>query len=135
MIVMDTSAAVEIVRQTEIGAALAIQIDPEEEVIAPTWLKAELRNVFWKYVRAGFYTEEVARQRITCAEQLVTRFVSEEDYLEEAFAEAVRRDHPFYDMLYLCMTRRCAGVLFSTDKKLIDICTDARVNAVEVIKL
>lgn len=133
MIVMDCSAAVEIALQTDAGKALLSLIDPNEKVLAPTWFQSELRNAFWKYVHANIMDEQTASQRIRAAESLITDFIPLNDYKQEAFSEAVRYDHSFYDMVYLCLARRNAAVLFSCDKKLIDICNYAKVNCVEEI--
>lgn len=135
MIVLDCSAAVDMARMSERGRALAALLIPEEEVIAPTWFRVEVRNAFWKYVHAGMLSEEEATARVHLAEALVTTFVSEDDYLDESFAEAARHDHPFYDMVYLCLTRRNAATLFTTDKKLMRTCIQAKVNCVEEVDL
>lgn len=133
MIVMDCSAAVEIARGTEKGKGLALLIEPQEEVIAPSWFRAEVRNVFWKYVHAGMLDESDAAKHVRIAETLVTDYVGIEGYLSEAFAQAVRHDHPFYDMLYLCMARRNAAMLFTVDKELANICDEAKVGCVREV--
>lgn len=133
MIVLDCCAAIDIANESEKGLALSSLILPEEKTIAPTWFRAEIRNAYWKYVHTGVLSEGEAAGRIELSEALVTDFVPAEECLEEAFAEASRHDHPVYDMLYLCLTRRNAATLFTTDKKLMKICAEAKVNCIEEV--
>ncbi|MCI9129785.1 MAG: type II toxin-antitoxin system VapC family toxin [Eggerthellaceae bacterium] len=133
MIVMDCSAAVEVARNTERGSAIRLLMDPTEDVIAPTLFRAEVRNAFWKYVHVDKMGSDDALLRIDRAESLVTHFVHIDDYLAEAFAEAVNHDHSVYDMLYLCLARRNAATLFTTDKRLVSACIEAKVNCIEEV--
>lgn len=133
MIVLDCSAAIAMARQTEQGQALSTLMLPNEETIAPEWFRAEIRNAWWKFVHTGLLSESEAAERIGLCEDYVTRFVPAEECLDEAFAEASRHDHPVYDMLYLCLTRRNAATLFTTDKKLMKICAEAKVNCIEEV--
>lgn len=133
MIVLGTSAAVEIVRGTPKGQALLSLIEPEEVVLAPSWFRAEVRNVFWKYVHVGLISKDVAETRLLLCEALVSKFVREDELLKEAFCEALNQDHSFYDMVYLCLTRRNGATLFTLDKHLIDICKSAKVNCIEEV--
>lgn len=133
MIVLDCSAAVDIVNETPRGIGLKALIDPSEPIIGPEWFRVEVRNAFWKYIHAGLMTEEEAATRIDQAESLITDYVPCDPYLIEAFAEAVNYDHSVYDMLYLCLTRRNAATLFTLDRKLVDVCIEARVNCVEEV--
>lgn len=133
MIVMDCSAAVEMVLNTEKGSAMRSLINPDEQVIAPTWFRTEIRNAFWKYVHAKRTTAEDASLRISKAESLITDFIDMDGYLTEAFTEAINHDHAVYDMLYLCLTRRNGATLFTTDKRLADICIEAKVNCIEEV--
>lgn len=133
MIVLDCSAAIAMARQTERGLALSALMRPNEEAIAPAWFRVEVRNAWWKFVHAGLLSESEAAERIRLCEDLVTRFVPVDNCLSEAFAEASRHDHPVYDMLYLCLARHNAATLFTTDKKLMQVCAEAKVNCVEEV--
>lgn len=122
MIVLDCSAAVEMVRGTERGGAFERLMLEGESVIASELLKVEVRNVFWKYVHAKLMTAEQAEERVRIALSLVDEFVPLEENAAEAFAEAVRQNHSVYDMLYLTLVRRNAATLFSADRKLVELC-------------
>ena len=50
--------------------------------------------------------------------------------LREALIEAIRLDHPVYDLLYLVLARREGATLFTLDQKLQNLCLDNGVNCV-----
>lgn len=133
MIVLDCCAAMAITNESERGLALSSLILPDEPTIAPTWFRTEIRNAYWKYVHAKVLSENEAAERVELSESLVTDFVPAEECLDEAFMEASRHDHPVYDMIYLCLTRRNTATLFTTDKKLMKICAKAKVNCVKEV--
>lgn len=135
MIVMDCSAAVEIALNTEEGSVIARLIDPQERILAPTPFRVEVRNVLWEYVHAGLLNREEALENVAFAEALITDFVEPDDYLAEAFMEAINRNCPVSDMLYLCITRRNAATLFTTDHRLAHLCRETYVNCVEEVDL
>ena len=101
-----------------------------EKIIASELFHAEVRNTFWKYVRAGIVSEDVAEKYIERAIALVDEFVPLRENAPEAFAEAVRQNHSVYDMFYLTLVRRNAATLFSADKKLTALCEKMKLNCV-----
>lgn len=130
MIILDSSAAVDMVRETDEGKALLSLMLTGETVISLDLFYAEVSNAFWKYCKAGFYGEDDARRRIAKAIRLVDEFYPIEDCQVEAFGEAVRLQHPVYDMMYLVLARRNAATLFTLDRKLQQLCLDNGVNCV-----
>lgn len=130
MIVLDCSAAVEIARETDMGRGFAGLILQGETIIASDLFRAEVRNIMWKYVRAGMMSEEEARGTIEDALALVNEFVPLSENANEAFAEAVRQNHSVYDMFYLTLVRRNDATLFSADKKLVALCEEMGLNCV-----
>lgn len=135
MIVLDTSAALEIAKQTDKGRAFQGLLKPEEEIIAPVLFAAEATNAAWKHVRAGVLDADAARHLMEDALAIPDRFVSIEDLLAEAYAEAVALDHSAYDMLYLVLARRNAAILLTCDKKLKECCTKRNVDCVWELNL
>lgn len=79
--------------------------------------------------------KEEAFENVRFSEVLITDFIAPEDYLAEAFMEALNHDHSVYDMLYLCLARRNAATLFTRDKKLMELCLKAKVNCIEEVDL
>lgn len=137
MIVLDTSAAVEIARGTELGRALsALLLEREEERVASCdLLQVEVRSAMWKYVRTKIMDEKSAQDCIRDALDLVDDFIPIEELGDEAFAEAIFHNHSVYDMLYLCLARRNSATLFTLDKKLVALCRKAHVSCIEMVNL
>ena len=128
MIVLDCNAAVEMVRKTPRGRGFRSLMLKDEKVITSELLKAEVRNAFWKYVRADLLDADQAEVLVEKALDLVDEFVPLEDIAVESFAEAMRQNHPVYDLFYLTLARRNAATLFTADKKLAALCERMGVN-------
>lgn len=128
MIVLDCSAAVEMVRKTSRGCGFRSLMLKDEKVITSELLKAEVRNAFWKYVRAGLLDVAQAEVLVEKALDLVDEFVPLEDNAAESFAEAVRQNHPVYDLCYLTLARRNAATLLTADTRLVALCERMGVN-------
>ena len=135
MIVLDCSAAVAIVRETLEGNALRALMLENETTLTSEMFVAEVRNSFWKYVRAQLMTIEEAEFYIEKAIGLVDEIVPLKENADEAFAEAVRQNHSVYDMFYLTLVRRSAGTLFSLDMKLVNLCTEMKLDCVKEVAL
>ena len=135
MIVLDSSAAVAMVRSTAEGQALSTLILQDELVISSEMFIPEVRSAFWKYVRANLMTVEEATFYIDHATKLIDRFIPLRENADESFVEAVRQNHSIYDMFYLTLVRRTAGTLFSLDKQLINLCKGMGLNAVTEIRV
>ncbi len=136
MIVLDASAAVNIAYDTEIGRAFAFMLEEleGEPIVACDIYRAEVRNAFWKYTKAGLLDDTAALDRIHDALDLVDEYISIEELGDEAFMAASMHGHSFYDMLYFCLARRKGATLMTLDKKLAKICQDAGVNCIEEVK-
>ena len=128
MIVLDCNAAVEMVRKTPRGRGFRSLMLKDEKVITSELLKAEVRNAFWKYVREDLLDADQAEVLVEKALDLVDEFVPLEDNAVESFAEAMRQNHPVYDLFYLTLARRNAATLFTADKKLAALCERMGVN-------
>ena len=135
MIVLDCSAAVEMARDTQRGEAFFALVLEGERIIASELFKAEVRNAFWKYMRAHVFTPEEARAHIAKACALVDEFVPLEENAAEAFDEAVRQNHSVYDLFYVTLARRHSATLMTADRKLQELCIDMRVNCVTEVVL
>lgn len=135
MIVLDCSAAVEMVRKTPRGLGFRGLMLKGETVVASELFKAEVRNAFWKYVHTGLLSAEAAERNIDKALDLVDEFVPLEENAAESFAEAARQDHPVYDLFYATLARRSAATLFTADKRLVTLCERLGVNCICEVEL
>ena len=130
MIVLDTNAAVAIAMGTDLGDALVMLRNPDERVIAPSSMHAEVAHVMSKYVRGGYL--EVS-QAVDCARDallLVDEFRDDASLWTEALTESLRLGHSSYDLFYLVLARREGATLFTLDRKLQNLCDKNGVNAI-----
>ena len=132
MIVLDTSAAMEIVRGTEMGHKFERLTLKGEKVISVDLLYGEVCSSFAKYVKAGMMTRDEAARMVERAVGLVDKFVPMGDLYPEAFNESLRLAlaHSPYDMFYFVLTRRTAGTLFTMDQRLIKLALQSGLNCV-----
>lgn len=135
VIVLDANAAVEIVRGTEAGAAVECLILDEEEKIAPAFFQVEVRNVFWKYMQFASMAQSEGLAHIADAMDLVDRFYPVEPLVDEALLESLRQKHSIYDMLYLCLARRCRATVLTLDRKLQEACLEVGVDCICTVGL
>ena len=135
MIVMDVNAAVAIARNEAEGKALRSLVDCDERIIAPRLFIYEMGNTVWKIVRAGWLSEGDGFSLFQNALELVDGFADTTPLIIEATHEAVRNNHPVYDMLYFVLARRNRATLFTLDKKLRAICEANGVNCLGVERI
>lgn len=117
-IVLDASAAANIVLRTELAPALIARLAASPLVIAPTLYHGEIANTLWKYVRFGDLDKETALTRYAEAIGLIDAFEADEQLVAEALSTAVRYNHPVYDLLYVILARRHGCTVLTVDKKL-----------------
>lgn len=130
MVVIDVNAAVAVARGTEEGRALRLLLNEPERIVAPRLFLEEMGNVVWRYVAVGGLSEEDALRLFWRSAELVDCYADTEPLLTEAIHEAIRHNHPVYDMLYFVLARRNAATLFTLDKKLRAICEANGVNCI-----
>ena len=130
MIVLDSSAALEIAKLSEKGRAFQQLLAPKEEAIAPTLFTAEVANAAWKYVHANILDTAQAKQLLEDALSLPDGFIPVEDLVVEAYTEAAALGHSAYDMVYLVLARRNAATLFTCDRRLQECCQKRNVECV-----
>jgi len=119
IVVMDTSAAVEVVLQQESSENFVKLLTKADLVLAPTLLITEVANVFWKYQKFADYPYDDCERAIDDSIALVDEYVNEAELYREAFNLGCMLDHPIYDMVYLVLARRNNAILLTMDKKLI----------------
>jgi predicted nucleic acid-binding protein len=85
-------------------------------------------NTLWKYARAGHLSPALATARLNDALALIDRFEEDQMLAIEALAEAIRNQHPVYDLVYISLARRLGAVLLTVDKRLADLAQRLGVN-------
>ena len=119
IIVLDASAAAEIILQRKNAHSLAIKVQDADWVIAPSLFVSEMTNVFWKYQKFADYSFADCEKNIEQAIALPDDYINDIELYREAFNMSCMLDHPVYDMLYLILARRNNAKLLTMDKKLI----------------
>lgn len=118
IVVLDASAAVGVTLMQPQAKPLISHLEGADLVLAPDLFVSEVCNAFWKYRKANLLDRDQAEQALVMALQLPDRVESAAGFYQEAFALAVRHQHPFYDTLYLVLARRHAATLLTIDKRL-----------------
>lgn len=129
MIVLDTSAAVDLVLQPSKCEQEANLLADAKRVLAPSLFVSEVANVFWKYHAFNKLPLEQAEEGMDMALELPDSLADDRELYAEAFAMACRTTHSVYDMLYLVLARRNNALLMTRDRALKRLATkhDVRV--------
>lgn len=117
-LVLDTSAAANVVLGTAEGIRLATVLEQADWVIAPSLFHSEMGNTLWKSVRFGSLTQDAALTLYDDAVALVDEFMSDQPLIIQSMAAAVRHQHPVYDMIFVSVAQRYGCRLLTTDQKL-----------------
>lgn len=119
IVVLDSSAAIEIILKRARSKTFKKSLDSAEKVITSDLYKIEIANVLWKYCRTGNIEKELTNKLLLLAEGLIDEFVDISENNTESLNEAIRLNHSAYDMLYFTLARRTGAVLMTLDKKLL----------------
>ncbi len=118
ILVLDSSAAIEVVLQRDQSKKFSDQLSDADWVIAPDLFTSEIVNVFWKYYQFGDLSLEMCEHGIDNSLAIVDDIISAQELYQEAFALSCMNRHPVYDTLFLVLARRHNGTLLTLDKKL-----------------
>ena len=119
IVVLDASAAIEIVLQRNLAEKLSKHVTKADWVITPTLFISEITNTIWKYQKFADLPYRSCEKALEQALALPDDFINELDLYREAFKLSCTLNHPVYDMLYLLTARRNNGLLLTLDKQLI----------------
>lgn len=118
IVVLDASAAIEIVLDREKAGGFRAHIIKAAKVITSDLYKAETANVIWKYVQTDLLKKEHANRTLELCMGLIDEFMDISENNEESIHESIRINHSVYDVLYLTLARRTGAILLTLDKKL-----------------
>ncbi len=130
IVVLDVSAAVEILLCKEKSTVFQDSYNKAQWVISPDLYVSELSNVVWKCHKSGWITHDEGLQLAEDGMSLIDDFMDVRDLWKEALTESIKNNHPVYDMVYAILARRNGGVLITNDKKLSFICTRLGVDCI-----
>ena len=116
--VLDASAAIAVVLGQRRGDPLLDPLETAASVVAPDIFVSEVANTLWKYVKAGELTGPAALAALDDALSLVDDLIPTGDAAGESLSEAIRAEHPVYDLCYVVAARRRAATLLTLDSKL-----------------
>jgi len=117
-IVLDASAAVEVLLSRPRGRRLSQLLEEADQVLAPELLVPEVVNIIWKYHQFESLSLAVCDRALEHAHGLVDVLVSGKDLYREAFLLARTARRSAYDMFYLALARREDAALLTMDKAL-----------------
>ncbi|MBW2165543.1 MAG: type II toxin-antitoxin system VapC family toxin [Deltaproteobacteria bacterium] len=131
IIILDASAAVEIILQRQKGIALHRYIEDADWIMAPGLFIAEVTNVFLKYYKFGDMSLEQCEKAVEYAIALPDEYSNDLILYRESFSLGCLVGKPVYDMFYLVLARRNNGYLITLDKKLMNIAKDNSIRIIE----
>lgn len=121
-IILDVSAAIEILLDKEKKETFDHIYQTASWVIAPDLYVAEMSNVFWKYYRAKMLSHDECMQYAEDGITMIDDFIDARQLWQEALGEGIKNNHSVYDMLYVVLARRHDATLITNDGALSAIC-------------
>lgn len=122
IIILDVSAAIEILLKKEKKDKFTEVFEKADWVISPDLYVSEITNVLWKYYRAKVLIHEECIQYVEDGLNMVDDFIDTKELWKESLGEGIKNNHSIYDMFYAILTRRNDAVLITNDKSLVEIC-------------
>ena len=129
-VVLDVSAAIEIVLKKDKKELFDKTFRAATWVIAPELFISEFSNVLWKYHKAKVLSHEECAQYVEDGIDLIDDFVGPNELWREALSEGLKNNHSVYDMFYLVLTRRNDATLITNDGPLAEVCRKVNVGFV-----
>jgi len=130
-IVLDASAALEVVFERRFGECIYETWAESDTVFAPDLFHAEIGNALWQSVKAGAIDFETAREYYDKAVHLVEEFVDLACLTPTAMRRAESLNHSIYDMYYLVLSDYHDAHLISLDKRLVTLAKEQNLSPVE----
>jgi predicted nucleic acid-binding protein len=126
-IVLDVSAAIQILLKKDRKKYFSEIYEKSSWVIAPDLYIAEITNVLWKYNKAGIVSADECQQYVEDGVALIDDYYQTIDLWKEVLGESIRYKHSSYDLFYAILARRNSGKLITNDKELENICKKMKI--------
>jgi len=117
-IVLDVSAAAEIIFCRPSRKKLASVVANADLVLAPSLFVVEAANLIFKYHREKLFEEGKQFEYYNECLKLVDLFIPNEELSLEVLSMACNNKKPVYDYYYLVLARRNSATLLTQDKVL-----------------
>jgi predicted nucleic acid-binding protein len=118
IVVLDTSAAIEVVLNRATAGQFQETLADADWVIALDLFIPEITNIFLKYHQFEGLPVDVCEDSLDHAIHLVDNFEPTADLYREAFALSCQTNSSVYDSMVLILARRKNAVLLTGDEKL-----------------
>jgi len=128
IVVLDTSAAIEIILNKKDSKKFKNIIIEADAVIAPELYISEITNVAWKYNKIANFGHKECFSIAEDGISLIDQFIDTTILWKEALREAMNNDQTVYDCLYLICARRNDGILLTKDQKLKKLCRKLKID-------
>ena len=128
IVVVDVSAAIEILLQKEKKGPFQESCASASLVVAPDLYVSELAKVFWKLCKAKAVTHAQCIQHAEDGIALIDDFIDAEELWKESLAEGIKNAHSVYDMFYMVLARRNDATLLTRDDRLAEICRKQKIS-------
>ena len=117
MIVLDASAAVEVLLQTAAGAPMTARLlDPAESLHAPHLLDVEVAQILRRFVRRGEVVPDRARQALDDLASLPLERYSHEILMSRVWV--LRENLTAYDATYVALAEILEATLLTRDARI-----------------
>ena len=130
IVVLDTSAAVEVVLKRESSALFTDFLAEADLVISPTLLITEATNVFWKYQKFSDFPYDKFEKSIDHIVSLQDEYLNELQLYRESFILECMLNDSVHDMIYPVLARRNNATLLTMYQRLVASAVKAGVDTV-----
>lgn len=117
-VVVDASAAIEIVLDRKKAAQFESALSAADEVLVPDLFIAEVTNTIWKYHRFEGLELSSCQEALHAAARLPDTIVGSLELCTEVLHLALSARRPAHDMFYLVLARREGAALVTLDSSL-----------------
>jgi predicted nucleic acid-binding protein len=118
IVVLDVSAAIELVMGRPKHKLIASYLKQEDLIIAPSLYLYEAVNTLWKYSTISGFSVQELDIKAEYLIKLVDRFIDVQDIYKEVLSLACKINHPAYDAAYLLLCIKNNAALLTLDTRL-----------------
>ncbi len=130
IVVLDASAAIEIILQLDQACLFEKTLADSDLVLAPDTFPSEITNVFWKYAYFSGMERDTCQKGIDYCLDLVDDYRDTKTICREVFIESLNSGHSSYDLFYLVLARRHSATILTRDRKMKELALQLKIPVV-----